>query len=49
VPDEGSAPHAVARALLFVPRTLLDALTYSVAYGAYVGTESSVPDASKTF
>lgn len=43
VPDEGSAADAVARALLFVPRTLLDALTLSMAYGAYVGTESSVP------
>jgi hypothetical protein len=43
VPDEGSSADAVARALLFVPRLLLDGLTYSMAYGAYVGTESSVP------
>jgi hypothetical protein len=43
VPKEGGAPYPVARALLFLPRTLLDALTFSMAYGAYVGTESSVP------
>jgi hypothetical protein len=43
LPQEGSTGDAIARALLFVPRTLLDALTWSMAYGAYVGTESSVP------
>jgi hypothetical protein len=43
LPKEGSAGYPVARALLFVPRKLLDAITYSMAYGAYVGTESPVP------
>ena len=43
LPKEGSPAQTLARALLFVPRTALDALTYSMAFGAYVGAESDVP------
>jgi hypothetical protein len=42
-PSEGGAGPAVANALLFVPRKILDGLLYSMAYGSYVSTESGWP------
>src|SRR5262245_25281789 len=42
-PGDGGAGRAVANALLFLPRTLLDGLLYSGAYGAHVANETSLP------